>query len=94
MTLVSPSFYSSKGNRIRHCIESELLKCGDPTPANVVNSMLLAMREATPCKHDAHQMSRLSGATSHMVGGAHAATVTLLLAAAAHSSSMLCRDAS
>ena len=33
----------------RHCLESELLKCDDPTPSNVVNSMLLAMWRATPC---------------------------------------------
>eukprot|EP00095_Tigriopus_kingsejongensis_P009200 maker-scaffold299_size217019-snap-gene-1.32 protein:Tk09200 transcript:maker-scaffold299_size217019-snap-gene-1.32-mRNA-1 annotation:"27 kda hemolymph" len=39
-----------KGEVIRHCVETELLKCDDPTPSNVVNSMMLAMRNATPCR--------------------------------------------
>ena len=45
----------------RHCLESELLKCDDPTPSNVVNSMLLAMWRATPCssRYEHHFISIL-----------------------------------
>ena len=39
-----------KGEAIRVCIEKSLLKCPDPTPSNVVNSLLLSMLNATPCK--------------------------------------------
>lgn len=39
-----------KGASIRHCVEKSLLKCSDPTPSNVVNSLLLSMQKATPCK--------------------------------------------
>ena len=31
-------------------MEKSLLSCNDPTPSNVVNSLLLSMRNATPCK--------------------------------------------
>lgn len=39
-----------KGEAIRNCVEKSLLSCNDPTPSNVVNSLLLSMRNATPCK--------------------------------------------
>jgi len=39
-----------KGEAIRVCVEKSLLKCKDPTPSNVVNSLLLSMQNATPCK--------------------------------------------
>jgi hypothetical protein len=32
------------------CIEDNLMRCEDPTPSNVINAMLLAMRKATPCQ--------------------------------------------
>jgi len=40
-----------KGEALRKCVENSLLKCKDPTPSNVVNSLLLSMQKAaTPCK--------------------------------------------
>ena len=39
-----------RGEAIRVCVENSLLKCKDPTPSNVVNSLLLSMQKATPCK--------------------------------------------
>ena len=44
------SFCCRKGEAIRNCVEKSLLSCNDPTPSNVVNSLLLSMRNATPCK--------------------------------------------
>ncbi len=38
-------FTCRKGEAIRHCVEKSLLKCNDPTPSNVVNSMLGAMKK-------------------------------------------------
>jgi len=38
-----------RGFDLRQCVERELLKCSDPTPSNVVNSMLLSMWKSTPC---------------------------------------------
>ncbi len=71
-----------KGNLIRQCIESELLKCPDPTPANVVNSMMLAMREATPCKAymSSYTSSSPSAATPSAAAVAAAALAVLALA--------------
>ena len=45
-------FYNfRKGEALRKCVENSLLKCKDPTPSNVVNSLLLSMQKAaTPCK--------------------------------------------
>lgn len=40
-----------KGEALRICVENSLLQCKDPTPSNVVNSLLLSMQKAaTPCK--------------------------------------------
>lgn len=40
-----------KGEALRICVENSLLKCKDPTPSNVVNSLLRSMQKAaTPCK--------------------------------------------
>ena len=39
-----------RGEAIRVCVENSLLKCKDPTPSNVVNSLLQSMQKATPCK--------------------------------------------
>ena len=44
-------FHFRKGEALRKCVENSLLKCKDPTPSNVVNSLLLSMQKAaTPCK--------------------------------------------
>ena len=31
------------------CVERSLTKCPDPTPANLVQGLLQAMRDVTPC---------------------------------------------
>jgi len=46
-----------RGSEMRHCVESELLKCSDPTPSNVINAMFLAMWNSTPCTRIARSSS-------------------------------------
>ena len=31
------------------CVERSLVKCPDPTPANLVQALLQAMKDVTPC---------------------------------------------
>lgn len=38
-----------KGDAIIECVEASLMKCSDPTPSNLVNGLMQAMREDTPC---------------------------------------------
>jgi len=38
-----------KGDAIMMCVEQSLSKCPDPTPANLVQGLLQAMRDVTPC---------------------------------------------
>jgi len=38
-----------KGDAITECVERSLLKCPDPTPANLVQGLLRAVRDSTPC---------------------------------------------
>lgn len=51
-----------KGEAIRVCVEKSLLKCPDPTPSNVVNSLLLSMQNATPCKGSSASYTAASSA--------------------------------
>lgn len=37
------------GDAIMQCVESSLMKCADPTPSNLVNGLLKAMKDGTPC---------------------------------------------
>jgi len=55
-----------RGYDLRHCLESELLKCDDPTPSNVVNSMLLAMWRATPCSSRTSHYRTSSASSSNI----------------------------
>lgn len=66
-----------KGDAIRHCIETSLLKCDDPTPSNVVNSMLLSMRKATPCRGLSASYTAATATTLSTLG--HITIVSLLL---------------
>jgi len=68
--MLALSFLCSRAESVRRCVETELLKCPDPTPANVVNSMQLAMRAATPCgRDDPHTVvtSRMSSSSAKNV---------------------------
>jgi len=38
-----------KGDAIIRCVEASLMKCPDPTPANLVHGLLQAMKQETPC---------------------------------------------
>lgn len=58
----------------RRCVEKELLKCPDPTPANVVNSLLLALLESTPCDN----LSTFSAAQSNKPSMISIISVTIL----------------
>jgi len=42
-----------KGDAIMQCVETSLMKCDDPTPSNLVNGLLKAMKDGTPCARDA-----------------------------------------
>jgi len=42
-----------KGDAIISCVETSLLKCKDPTPANLVDGLLHAMKAETPCPSSA-----------------------------------------
>jgi len=39
-----------KFDATRKCVDLSLKGCDDPTPADIINSMLMAVRKATPCQ--------------------------------------------
>ena len=39
-----------KFDAIRKCVDLSLKGCDDPTPSDIINSMLMAVRKATPCQ--------------------------------------------
>jgi len=53
-----------KGDAIISCVEKTLLECGDPTPANLVDGLLHAMKAETPCPSLAPPLASLSCFTS------------------------------
>ena len=56
-----------RAEAVRRCVEGRLLECDDPTPSNVINSMVLAARDATPCKKFQFRTSSASKATHYSV---------------------------
>jgi len=53
-----------KGDAIIKCVETSLLKCDDPTPANLVDGLLHAMKASTPCPSSALSPAPFSFLTS------------------------------
>lgn len=58
-----------KGDAIMMCVERSLTKCPDPTPANLVQGLLQAMRDVTPCT--------TSGAWTHFRPGSTVLAVSV-----------------
>ena len=46
---LNQSDHFRKGDAIMSCVERSLLQCPDPTPANLVQAMLQAVRDVTTC---------------------------------------------
>ena len=66
-----------KFDAIRKCVDHNLKGCAEATPSDIVNSMLMAVRKATPCQQVS---SRWFDATSGASGilRAHSAAASLL----------------
>jgi len=66
-----------KFDAIRKCVDHNLKGCAEATPSDIVNSMLMAVRKATPCQQVS---SRWFDATSGSTGilRAHSAAASLL----------------
>ena len=72
----SPYPYCRKFDAIRKCVDHNLKGCAEATPSDIVNSMLMAVRKATPCQQVS---SRWFDATSGSAGILRAHTAASLL---------------
>ncbi len=70
-----------KGDAIRICIEQNLMKCEDPTPSNIINAMLLAMRKATPCQQVSSRWYSSAATSPSSRGPSYAIAAALTVAA-------------
>ena len=68
--------FCRKFDAIRKCVDHNLKDCDESTPSDIVNSMLMAVRKATPCQQVS---SRWFTATSGSAGIPSAHTAFSLL---------------
>ena len=67
-----------RGYEFRECVETELLKCRDPTPSNVINAMFIAMWKSTPCNKISNSASSAVGVTSLLLNTVYLPSLLLL----------------